>query len=50
VVVPLLTEVLVDVLLLTVDVVVVPQPELFVVIEREPDTMLPAMPAFMVTT
>ena len=43
-VVPLLTVVLVDEPLLIVDVVVVPQPDPLVVIEREPETMLPGMP------
>ena len=41
---------LVDVPLLMVEVVVVPHPEPLVVIERDPETMLPEIPAFIVTT
>ena len=44
VVVPPLTEVLVDEPLLIVEVVVVPHPDPLVVIEREPETMFPGIP------
>ena len=44
VVVPPLTEVLVDVPLLIVEVVVVPEPEPLVVIERDPETIFPGIP------